>query len=830
MKTIITKTLKHRGFHVGLALTIVLAILGIEDYLRSALACGIFILFALVRFNRSEKSQSTKKGPDEVTAGFDSVKQNFQTLSGDLEVFSAAMAELSRGNLTAKVKIESEKAANTGSIEELSGIAEIFASTVNGIKKAAEEFNDVTHEPLHRLCYVGADSYLEGKACGEALAEALGGTGKVVIIVGSFNAIGHHLRRKGLESIIHEKFRGIKVVDVGESLENSETAYKTTKAFLERYPDLAGIYIAEGATPASVTRAVIDAGKANKVRIVTHDLTPATMKYVRDGIITCTLGQDPFVQGHDPVIHLFNNLVTNWRPTQARLLTNMDVINHDNYQQFWSPDKGIIESKDAAKRLAVPARKSGMPLRIAVLGREDSDFWIPVKEGVLAANKKLQPYNATAEWIIPEKQKTSKDFNANDYVEEMDHLIRKGYSAIAICVFDKSLVASINKCMKSGVPVATYNGEPLSLRGLVSSLVEKAEYLLTTSKKLADTSEESSNISQFNTAAIHEMVSSLKDESNSVKQATAGIRAITRAIDEVAKGADEQKRAAEKISLAAGEISKAMENANQRSAAVAENSNKSIDVAKNGAESVAQTLTQMKGITETVEASANKIQDMDAQSKQIGKIIATIEEIAEQTHLLSVNAAIEAARAGSSGTGFAVVANEVRNLAVKSSAAAKETKNLIVTVQKNIKSASEAVQVAVGQVKEGSELATRSGDSLDALLNSATQMNKEIDTMAGVHAKVPTLMNTLVNAIERISSVIDQNVSTTKHLTQNVHKTLKMIETVSEISQHNAVTIDEISKKTEVGSEQAKEVREVAKGLADLAEGLLGATAQFTVD
>ena len=210
----------------------------------------------------------------------------------------------------------------------------IDAAVEAGIPVAT--FNSETDAVNKRLFFVGADLYLQGQTAAHAMAEAIGGEGKVAIITGFFAVEAHELRRLGFVDTIQAQYPNIQIVGEVENTDQGDIAFTQAQDFMTAHPDLKGIYVTAGG-PFGAAAAVADAGKTGQVWVVSFDFVDETMEYVQQGVIYATIGQNPFAQGHDPAVRLFNYLVAGKLPPCARLVTEAAIVTKDNIDQYWSP-------------------------------------------------------------------------------------------------------------------------------------------------------------------------------------------------------------------------------------------------------------------------------------------------------------------------------------------------------------------------------------------------------------------------------------------------------------------------------------------------------------
>ncbi|HVN53285.1 MAG TPA: substrate-binding domain-containing protein [Anaerolineaceae bacterium] len=197
-------------------------------------------------------------------------------------------------------------------------------------------FNSETATKNGRLFFVGADLYKQGQTAGEAMAKAIGGKGKVAIITGFLAVEAHELRRKGFVDYLAKNNPDVQIVATVENQDKGDVAFTQANDFMNANPDLAGIYVTAGG-PFGAAEAVDKAGKTGKVQVVSFDFVDETMQYVQKGVIYGTIGQDPFAQGHDPAVRLFNYLVGGVAPECGRMVTKADVVTKENIDQYWKP-------------------------------------------------------------------------------------------------------------------------------------------------------------------------------------------------------------------------------------------------------------------------------------------------------------------------------------------------------------------------------------------------------------------------------------------------------------------------------------------------------------
>jgi methyl-accepting chemotaxis protein len=177
-----------------------------------------------------------------------------------------------------------------------------------------------------------------------------------------------------------------------------------------------------------------------------------------------------------------------------------------------------------------------------------------------------------------------------------------------------------------------------------------------------------------------------------------------------------------------------------------------------GQKFVQGSVSKMSELSSDIAASAAAVNQVEERVDSIGSVVGTIQGISEQTNLLALNAAIEAARAGEAGRGFAVVADEVRNLAQRTQQATVEIQDMISHLQSSANSAVELMEKSVVEAAEGVDLVTNAGSELDGIVSQVNQindMNFQIATAAGQQSSVAEEMSVnLTNVRELVEASV----------------------------------------------------------------------------
>ncbi len=423
------------------------------------------------------------------------------------------------------------------------------------------------------------------------------------------------------------------------------------------------------------------------------------------------------------------------------------------------------------KMLAKVAEQGKLDTR-AEASRHQGDFRAIIQGINSTLDNVIGPLNMAAEYVdriskgdIPPKitENYNGDFNEiknnlNQAIDAMSSMV-KDATYLSISAADGNLSARADVSKHFGDFKTIIAGVNSSLDSMVAPINEAAGTLsqMSTGDLTARMYGEYKGDLAKLKKDINTLGESLSDliiqVGDSVQNTASAALEISSTADGLSNSFQEQTSQTDEVASAVEEMSRTVTDNAMSATRTAEVANKNGEIATEGAKIVEQTVLKMRDIADVVKNSAQNIQKLGESSKQIGEIISVIDEIADQTNLLALNAAIEAARAGEQGRGFAVVADEVRKLAERTSSATKQISNMIKGIQSETEMAVNAMNKGTVEVQSGIEYADRAGESLNDILSSTQELLDMINQIAAASEEQSATSEQIAKNVINISKV-----------------------------------------------------------------------------
>ena len=368
--------------------------------------------------------------------------------------------------------------------------------------------------------------------------------------------------------------------------------------------------------------------------------------------------------------------------------------------------------------------------------------------------------------------------------------------------------------------VAAYEVSRENLAGVIGQVKQAADAVTRTSLELDSASAQTGTATQQIASTITQVATGAGDQARAASETSASANELTAMIAQVGAGATETTVRVEAASAAVSATLEAIRFADDATERMKPLSGQVAAAIGRSGRAIAATANGMSEIKDAVGEAARKVAALGAKSDQIGAIVETIDDIAEQTNLLALNAAIEAARAGEQGKGFAVVADEVRKLAERSSRATKEIAALIDEVQRETQKAVDAMESGASKVDAGSGLAQESAAALDDISSAAVARNVALEDVFTAIRSIHQATGDVVAASDAIAGIAAQTNSAARGMVQAASTVSSSMGSIAAISEENSAAAEEVSAATEEMSAQAEEVVASAASLTAMATQL----------
>ncbi|MBN8285086.1 methyl-accepting chemotaxis protein [Zoogloea sp.] len=267
--------------------------------------------------------------------------------------------------------------------------------------------------------------------------------------------------------------------------------------------------------------------------------------------------------------------------------------------------------------------------------------------------------------------------------------------------------------------------------------------------------------------ALRDMVGGINGDANRVVE---NAEKIACASGEIAKAAELQADSTSAMAAAIEELTVSSSHISDSARESARETSEAAELAGCGSERVNQATAAIEKISKTVSGASGRIHALEDRTKQVSTIAGVIKDIAGQTNLLALNAAIEAARAGEQGRGFAVVADEVRKLAERTACATLEIEQVIVGIQQDTVGAVEAMNTALPEVHEGVHLASLASESLLAIEGSARRTLQRVGEVADATREQSAASTAIAQRVEQIANMVEETTETIRGTAASAHE------------------------------------------------------------
>lgn len=362
---------------------------------------------------------------------------------------------------------------------------------------------------------------------------------------------------------------------------------------------------------------------------------------------------------------------------------------------------------------------------------------------------------------------------------------------ISVLLFSRSIISKLNRITDTAIEISNGNLQTEDIA------IDSKDEFGNLSKAVNEMKNGLQSIIANISASAEHVASASEELSASAEETSRATEEISKSIQEIAMGSDNQVESSDKATVAGNEINEGIQLISTKMTGVNKASGDTTTLSKSGFEVIEKAIDQMEEINTSTQESSDLIHQLGDKSKEIGNIISLITGVAEQTNLLALNAAIEAARAGEHGRGFAVVADEVRKLAEQTTSSSAEIKSLVDEIQAGIDKSVTSIGGVQSSVNGGLGFVKEAGNSFTQIATSVEDVSLQIN-------EVSIALTTIT---ERTAKML-----------ADIHDTNQIAKEASEYSQNVAASSEQQSATMEQITTSASSLSKMAEELQLLVE------------
>jgi methyl-accepting chemotaxis protein len=386
---------------------------------------------------------------------------------------------------------------------------------------------------------------------------------------------------------------------------------------------------------------------------------------------------------------------------------------------------------------------------------------------------------------------------------------------------------SLKSAGENGKTGLYFNAVQKRFAELVDRIKSCAEQIGPAGERLAAAAGQSGESTLQVAAGSRQMAKGARDQSVNHRDTVLAVGDLSGIIRQVSTAAEEQSAGVKKAANAVTTVSQTLSQVAKNADVAAQGAKQATELTLVVVEKNKLNLAGIEKIKESTAGAARKIEELGNRSREIGSIVAVIDDIASQTNLLALNAAIEAARAGEQGTGFAVVSDEVRKLSDRTAVATQNIADLIVSVQKDIREAAEVMANGTQAVAEGYEIVTQSGQSLERIRRVAAGVNLQMEQISSKTQQVYAAAGEAVKLMSSIGRISEQTAEATLSLSRAAVKVSNSVESAANIAGENSAAVQQVSTSAQEISSHSQELEASSQILKSIADELASSISDY---